>query len=205
MALVDRIFRRGGAGPPEVDLPALQACLTAGVVWWVGRPPDPDLVRARLADGCRDAGLDPPTLEAVTAMVARLDDEGWQRLAVLTGALDVKDVRDALAVLTAAQPPGELLEIAFVVLARSASLLTLELLRQSPLRVEELARRFLARLGAAVRGESKSESCERLKRLDYERLLAEAERAKTAAADRLQELQRRQDEQEQMRSRRGKW
>ena len=69
MALVDRLFRRDGL--PQVDLSALQVRLTAGVVWWSGRPADPDLVRARLADGCRDAGVDPPTPEEFDARAVR--------------------------------------------------------------------------------------------------------------------------------------
>jgi hypothetical protein len=83
--------------------------------------------------------------------------------------------------------------------------LTLGLLGQSGLRVEELGRRLLAALGACVRGETAQASRNRLERLDYERLLAEAERAKQAAASRLEELRELQDRQEQSRPRRGKW
>jgi hypothetical protein len=203
MAIIDRLMRRGGA--PPADLKSLRARLGAGVAHWAGRPPDPDLVRARLADGCRGAELDPPTPEEVEAMVARLDDEGWRRLAVLAGALDLDWLRAAMTVLAAARPLGELVEVAFVALARGTPLLTLDLLRQSPLRVEELARKFVARLGVPVGGESAQESRRRLERLDYERLLAEAERARAAAEKQSQRLRQLQDEQEQNRPRRGKW
>jgi hypothetical protein len=203
MTLVDRLFRRGG--PPQVDLNGLQVRLTAGVAWWAGRPADPDLVRARLADGCRDAGGDPPTPEEFDARAAGLEDEAWNRLGALAFALDLQDVRASLAALVVARPVLELLDAGFIGVARQTPLLTLELLGRSALRVEELARRLVAGLGAAVRGESPRVSRERLDRLDYERLLAEAERAKQSAADRLAALQRLQDQQEQNRPRRGKW
>jgi hypothetical protein len=188
-----------------VDLKAIQGQLSAGVAEWAGRPTDADLVRARLADGCRDADLDPLKSEDVDAMVSRLNDEDWRRLAVLAGALDVDAVRAALAALAGARPLVELVDVALVGLARSTPLLTLDLLRQSPLRVEELARKFVARLGAAVAGESAQESRRHLERLDYERLLDEAERAKTAAEKQSQHLRQLQDRQEQNRARRGKW
>jgi hypothetical protein len=203
MALVDRLFRRGG--PPPVNLKALQACLTVGVAFWLGRPADPELVRARLADGCRDAGVDPPLPEEFDARANGLDDEAWNRLAVLALALELPDVRALLPVLAAARPLLELLDAGFIGVARRTPLLTLELLGRSALRVEELARRLLAGLGAAVQGESPRASRDRLDRLDYERLLAEAERATEAAQERLDELRRLQDQQEENRARRGKW
>jgi hypothetical protein len=203
MTLVDRLFRRGG--PPQVDLSGLQVRLPAGVAWWSGRPADPDLVRARLADGCRDAGVDPPTPEEFDTRAAGLDDEAWNRLGALAFALDLQDVRAALSAGAVARPPLEILDAGFVGVARRTPLLTLELLGRSALRVEELARRLLAGLGAAVRGESPRASRERLERLDYERLLAEAERAKQSATDRIEELQRLQDQEEENRPRRGKW
>jgi hypothetical protein len=203
MTLVDRLFRRGG--PPPVGLAGLQARLTAGVSWWSGRSPDPPLVRARLADGCRDAGLDPPTPEELDARVAGLLHEDWNRLGTLAFALDLPDMRAALAALAVSRPVLELLNAGFVEVVRRTPLLTLELLGRSPLRVEELARRLLADLGAGVGGESPRTSQERLERLDYERLLAEAERAREEAASRLEELHRLQDEQEANRPRRGKW
>jgi hypothetical protein len=188
-----------------VGLSELQARLTAGVAWWSGRPADRDLVRARLADGCRDAGVTPPTPGEFDARVAGLDDAAWGRLGALAFALDLSDLRAALAALADARPAVELLGAGFAEVARRTPLLTLELLGRGPLRVEELARRLLAGLGAAVRGESARASQERLRRLDYEGLLAEAERAKESAAGRLAALKRLQDEQEQRRPRRGKW
>jgi hypothetical protein len=201
MAILDRLFGRKG-DVPALDLTALRAHLAEALARSAGRRAEPDLVRARLADGCRDAGVPPLLPREFDALADGLDDDAWGRLALLAGTLELDEVR---AVLAAADRPPQLLETAFVGLARSSQLLTPELLRQSPLRVEELARRFIALLGAAVRGESEAESRRRLERLDYGRLLAEAERAKQAAADRVEKLRKLQDEQEQNRPRRGKW
>jgi len=235
MALVDRLFGRNSPPQPQADLPGLQARLTGLVTRWAGRAPDPDLVRARLADGLRDAGLRPVTPDQFDALAGELDDETWRRLAVLAGALDQEDVRAALPELAKVRPPAELLAqgfagaldpkavraeleelaksrppayllaLSFVGVARTTPLLTLDVLGRSPLRVEELARRLLAGLGLAVRGETAKTSRERLERLDYGRLLAEAERAREAAADRMEKLHKLQDEQEMNRTRRGKW
>jgi hypothetical protein len=205
MALGKNWFGRGGPPQPQVDLAGLQQRLAGLVTRWAGRPPDPDLVRARLADGLRDAGLRPPTLDEFDALADGLDDEGWRRLAVLASALDQEDVRSALPQLAKVRLPAELLALGFVGVARTTPLLTLDLLAQSPLRLEELARLLLAELGLAVSGESARASRERLGRLDYGRLLAEAERAREAAAGRMEQLHKLQDEQERTRPRRGKW
>jgi hypothetical protein len=204
MALTDFLFGRKG-GAPALDLAALRAHLGDAVVPLAGRSVEPELVRARLADRCRDAGLTPLLPLEFDVVTAGLDEEAWRRLALLVGTLDLDEVRQALPALTADHPLRDLIDNAFTGLANGTPLLTLELLRQSPLRVEELARRFLAALRATVRGESAKVSKQRLERLDYGRLLAEAERAKQAATDRMEQLRRLQEEQEQRRPRRGKW
>jgi hypothetical protein len=235
MALVDRLFGRNSPPRPQADLPGLQARLAGLVTRWAGRPPDPDLIRARLADGLRDAGLTPPTPDEFDGLARGLDDESWRRLAVLAGALDQEDVRAALPELAKARPPAELLAqgfagaldpkvvraelaelaksrppayllaLGFLGVAQTTPLLTLDVLARGPLRLEELARRLLAGLGLGVRGEAAQASRERLERLDYGRLLAEAERAREAAAGRMEKLHKLQDEQEHNRARRGKW
>jgi hypothetical protein len=219
MSLSERLFGRKGE-TPQLDLAPLQALLADAAARRAGREVEPDLVRARLADGCRDAALTPllpEEFDALTArldaegsvrlalLTARLDAEGWVRLALLVDALDLKEVRGALAALAAVRPLVALVEAAFVGLARETPLLTPELLRQSPLRGEELARRFIAVLGADVRGESRQASRQRLARLDYGRLLVEAEQARLAAAGRVEQLRKLQEEQEKRRPRRGKW
>jgi hypothetical protein len=204
MSLADRLFRRKGK-VPELDLGDLQSHLVDAVPAYVGRTLDTDLLRARLADRCRDAGLNPLRPEEYDALASGLDGDALGRLGLLIGTLDLEVVRAALPALTAERPVCDLVAMAFTALARDTPLLTLELLRHSPLRVEEFARMFIARLGAAVSGETPRVSRERLERLDYAKLLAEAERARQAAAERMAHLQRLQDEQEQGRPRRGKW
>ena len=61
MSLADRFFRkaRGPSGTVELDLDLLRARFAEGSTRYAGRAVDPDLVRARLADCCRDLGLLP--------------------------------------------------------------------------------------------------------------------------------------------------
>jgi hypothetical protein len=205
MPLLDRLLGRKNDGVPQLDLAVLQAGLTAALARCAGRTSEPDLVRARLADHCRDAGLQPVLPQEFDSLTQGFDDEAWSRLEILAAVLETGAVRTALPALPAAANPLELVSAAFVGLARDTALLTRELLRQSPLRVEELARRFVAALGAVVQGETEKVSRERLKRLDYGRLLADAERARQAAEGRMEQLRRLQDEQEKGRARRGKW
>jgi hypothetical protein len=203
VSLTDRLFGRKGV--PQLDAARLQGFLTNAVSHSAVQRAEPELVRARFADRCRDAGLEPLLPEEFDKLTDGLDAETWGRLALLVGALDLEAVRSALPALAAARPLAELVRTAFAGLARETPLLNLELLRQSPLRVEELARRFIAALGATVRGESPQVSEQRLARLDYGQLLAEAERAKQAASGRVEQLRKLQEEQEKRRPRRGKW
>ena len=84
-------------------------------------------------------------------------------------------------------------------------LLTMAVLRQSELRTEELARKLARHLGVGIWGESDEDSERELERLDYGRLLAEAERAKVLAEDRMAYLRERQEEELRRRRPRGKW
>jgi hypothetical protein len=200
MSLAERLFGRSGGA--RLDLVAVQARL-AEAVRRAGET-DPDLTRARFADGCRDAGLAPPLPEEFDAAAAGFDPEAWRRLAVLVSVFALPPFRAALPQLPGARSPAGL-AAAFAGLARDTPLLTAEVLGQSELRVEELARRLAAAVGAGVAGESAEASRKRLDGLDYGRLLAEAERAKSAAADRAERLRKLREEQEQRRTHRGKW
>jgi hypothetical protein len=203
MPILNRLFGRGGG--PRLDLAALQAHLGEAVARSTGARPDADLIRARFADRCRDAELQPLLPSEFDALAGALDGESWGRLALLVGTLDLDAVRETLSALVAPGALRHVVNVAFVGVVRDTALLTRELLHQSPLRVEELARRFIAALGAEVRGESEQVSRERLRRLDYGRLLAEAERAKQAAEGRVEEIHRLLDEREKKFPRRGKW
>jgi len=204
MSIIDRLFRRAPAGPP-LDVAALQARLAAAAARRAGRPPAADLVRARLADACRDAGMPPAPPEVFDELARGLDDEAARRLALAVDALDEGELRRALPCLPAIKDDGRRLVAALRELARETPLLTLELLRDGPLRAEEFARQLIVRLGASVRGESADQSRRRLERLDYGRLLAEAEQARQSAEGRVKKLRELQDEQEKRRPRRGKW
>lgn len=212
MSIVDRLFRRPPAGA-ALDLPALQARFAAAAARCAGRPADRDLVRARLADGCRDAGLAPGLPEVFDELVQGLDEEAARRLMLAAGAFDDEEVRKALPRLPTIREEerrpiaahGRRLVAVLRELARETPLLTLQLLRDSPLRAEEFTRQFIARLGASVRGETAEQSRRRLERLDYERLLAEAEQARQSAEGRAKQIRDLQDEQEKRRPRRGKW
>ena len=199
MPLMGTLFGRAG-GPPKLDV----ADLTRRVSDAAGRqagPADLPLLRARLADHCRDAGRDPVAPDEFDALDNALDEEADRRLAVLVALLDAGP-----KLLTGL--PGEstlpLVRRAFFEVARETPLLTADLLRQSPLRAEEFARRFALALGAPIQGESAEASRHRLERLDYGRLTAEAEKAKAAAEGRLEKLRQKQEEQDR-RTRRGKW
>jgi hypothetical protein len=200
-------FRRKARGRPavELDLPPLEAVLAATVPRLEKSAVEPDLLRARLADAYRDVPVEPPAPEAFDAQASSLEEEGWRRLALAVSTLDHAPLRAALPRLLHGSDPARQLEEGFVGLARATPLLTMELLRQGPLRLEEFARHFLARLGAQVAGETPVQSRERLERLDYEGLLAEAERAKESAAGRMEYLRKLQEEQDKRRPRRGKW
>jgi hypothetical protein len=95
---------------------------------------------------------------------------------------------------------------AMIGVVRGKQLLTMAVLRASPLRVEELARAWLGGLGIAIAGETAAQSTAALSRLDYERLLAQAEQARLAAVGRMNQLKQAQDEDDKAREpRRGKW
>jgi hypothetical protein len=199
VSLTERLFGRPAG--VKLDLAAVQARLADAVRR--ANDPDPDLTRARLADGCRDAAVTPVPPEEFDATAATLDGEGWRRLAVLVGVLDLAPVRAALPQLPAGRSGTDAVA-AFVGLASGTPLLSIEVLEQSELRVEELARRLVAGLGAVVAGETADEAKTKLHRLDYGRLLAEAEQARQAAEERAERLKKLQDEQERRRTRRGK-
>ena len=205
-----RWFKPGGRpgrpeppGPAAVPLGLLVAHLSSQVPLWEGAEVDLDLLRARLADHCRDAAIVPAPPAAVAEMLGGLDDASRRRAALAASALDLPEIRASARGLLGRGPIVERVRSAFVEHARGCDLLTLELLRQGPLRVEEFARKWLAALGASVAGESEEESRLRLERLDYGRLLAEAERAKQAAEPRMDALRKLQ-EQRAWRARRGK-
>jgi hypothetical protein len=201
VSLTDRLFGRPAGA--KLDLAVVQAKLAASAR--ASAVPDAALTRARLADHFRDAGLVPVLPEEFDRAVAGLDAEAERRLGVLVSLLELEPVRAVFAHSAAPASAGQLVSAALIDLARETALLTIEVLSQSEQRVEELARRFFGAIRANISGETAEESKKRLHKLDYGRLLEEAEKARTAAAERAERLRQLQEQQEQRRGRRGKW
>jgi hypothetical protein len=206
VGLFDRVRRKDAKSQPEpateVDLAVLIAALTRLVPFHEKGKADLSLVRARIADRLRDVAIEPPDPVLLEKQVVALDDEAGKRLALLVDALDGDEMGRVLVAV--AQGSAAWVERALVGVARDTAPLTLEVLRLSAIRAEELARRFVAALPARIQGETSAESVTRLGRLDYARLLEEAEAAKKAAQAQgyLKDLQKKEDAK---RVRRGKF
>jgi hypothetical protein len=192
-------------GAPPVSLDLLLGELTALLFSCTGERPDPELVGARLADTCRDLDLAPVDPAELQDCAEPLDEEGWTRLWLLALGARTDAIGPSLSAIAAARGARELVLEGFVGVAAATPLLTLELLLTSSLRLEELARRWLSELGATIAGETDETSREALTRLDYARLLAEVDRAKLSAEERVAYLKKLQEEHDAKHPRRGKW
>jgi hypothetical protein len=158
------------------------------------REVEPSLVRARLADHYRDLELEPLPPGEFDRFVSGLGVEAWRRLALAVAVLDQPAVLAVLATLAGKVPLDQQVQVGFVGLARDTDALHLSLIRQSDVRAEEFARHFAAHLGVAWRGETPEQSQNRLAQLDYKRLLAEVEKAKLSAEERMEYLRKKQEE-----------
>ena len=183
---------------PKVSVPleSLLRSVGAGALRLRPEGAAPALVRARLADGYRDAGLLPASSKAF----AGLDPAGWERLALLLWARE--EIVPHLKVLAGSMSVDAHVAAAFVRPATERSLLTRQVLVMSPARVEELTRAWLAALQVGVEGETPKASALRLAQLDYGALLARVEQAKLSAEERMKYLEELQAAQV---VRRGKW
>lgn len=187
---------------PGIYINALGAAMMASLNAMEKSVVDLDLIRARLADFCRDHELQPLEPDEFMRDARSLDVESQKRFALAVAGLDDAATRKAfgrIAQSSAAGAMSLLLEF-----AREHNLLTIELIIESPLRREELVRHFIARLGSPVAGETESDAKDRLRRLDYRMLLQEAERAKLSAEERLAYLKKLQEQQESKLGRRSK-
>lgn len=187
---------------PEWDLRTVTQQLSELTPVLETREIEPLLIEARLADHYRELNLEPLPPPQFERIVHKLDPESWRRLALVVGTLDRADIRSTLASLptTVVQQ----VEAGFVGLARKTDALTVALLRQSEVRIEEFARHFAGHLGVFWQGESAEQSGQRLQQLDYKRLLAQAEEAKKQAEERMEQLRKKQAEDAAKRRRRGK-
>jgi hypothetical protein len=166
--------------------------------------PDLDLLRARLADLCRDMKLNPMEPEAAMAQLKAMDVESQKRLTFAVAGFVHEGAQQALTVKSRSYSAVQLIEL-LTGFARAHSLLTTEILLQSSVRREEFVRQLCARLDAQVVGETSEESAERLAQLDYGKLLAAVEAAKLSAEGRTAYLRKLQEEQEQKLGRRSKF
>src|SRR5207248_317820 len=98
MAIADWLFRRGGGRGKraELDVAALCNWFGGAAARYAGKVIEPDLVRARLADRCRDVRLLPMTPEEFDEHTRDLDEEAWRRLALAVSAFDLPAVRKVL-------------------------------------------------------------------------------------------------------------
>ena len=187
---------------PQVDLPRMVAAIQAAAPAAAEAPIDLVLLRAQWGDLCRDAEEPRPGAAAFAGLESEPD---LRRAGLLMRALlsqpDAVALFEEGAVDRNAQ--GHV-HCSLVLPATQLSLLTPTLLAESPLRAEEMARAFAASLGVGIAGETEATSEAALRRLDYRRLLAGADRAKAKAADKMDYLKALYKAQEDLRPR-GKW
>lgn len=182
----DAAAEREVALSPEsapVGLPAVMAAMREALLDLDPATLDTDVVRAKVADLCRGLSITPLDPLVFEHLTKDLDRGAWDRMGLLVlvmerGALG-DGLKKALSGRVRSAVRGGLIEA-----SKGPLELTLELVRSAPLRLEELSRRFVLGLGASIAGEPLEASKKALERLDYGRLLAEADRAKRAAAER---------------------
>ena len=200
--------KRTGDSPSAanlIDLDELIAVFGPATKDWETRPEADVLVRARFADACRDANIRP-----VDALTFKECWSGWdrpqqERFRLLVSALELKAVARHLPAHCPTGQAHAALQV-FEQLAARLHLLTLDVLQQSDIRLEEFARHFSAAWGLEIEGETPQQSRDRLHAIDFDRLMQEAEAARSSAEDRLaylRQLQKKEDE--TRRPRRGKW
>jgi hypothetical protein len=192
------------SAPAEWDLRTMMQQLRELAPVLATRDIELPLLQARLADHYRDLNRAPVPPAHFDHLVHNLDAEAWRRLALAVGALDHADIRSAM--LHRPTSVAEQVEVGFIDMARNTDALTLALLRQSDVRIEEFARHFARHLGIAWRGETRDQSQRRLDLIDYKRLLAEADAAKKLAEERMDYLRKKQEQEDAAarRFRRGK-
>lgn len=169
-------------------------------------PKNSALVRARLADCCRDANIRPVDETEFNKAWNRFDEEHRWRFCVLVAPLELPQVHSRIGPLCqsarSASPVLKLLQE----LTSDHPMLTGSVLQQSDVRLEELARHFCAQWRLSIEGETEQASEARRQEIDFRRLMKEAESARASADERLAYLRRLQEEEEKKRRpRRGKW
>jgi hypothetical protein len=205
MSLLNRIT---GKRRPNftLDLDQVIAKFGSAAPDWEERPIDFDLLRARFADACRDAKLTPMPPAEFEGLTKTLPVDAARRLAVFLSAFDLSEVQKTVLLLVDQNTLQGKVLLPLVTLSNDLTLLTPKLLQQSDVRLEEFARHFCAKLEVGIEGETADHSGQRLREIDYARLMKLAEGVKLSASDRVEYLRKLQEEEEKtMRPRRGKW
>lgn len=192
--------------PTPIDLDELITTFGGAVGFWETQPEAEVLARARLADACRDAGIRPLAAETFQSGWNTFDQEHQRRFCLLISGLDVDGVAKRLPVHSRDRDGADAVLLLFQQLTTRLPLLTLDVLQQSDVRLEEFARHFCVDWGLKITGERPVNSEARLHDIDFGRLMKEAEAARSSAEDRLAYLRELQEkEEETRRPRRGKW
>jgi hypothetical protein len=194
-----------GQPSAAIDLDGLITAFGQASEFWQSQAEPGILVRARFADACRDASVRPVTESQFLARWTPLENEVALRFCLLTVALPLPEVSQRLAEIGSKGSADDVLAL-LQNLAVRLKYLTIQVLRDSDLRLEEFARHYCLAWGLAIRDETAAHSAARLHAIDFGRLMQEAEAARTSAADRLAYLRKMQEEQDKTRRpRRGKW
>jgi hypothetical protein len=203
----ENLFRKKKGAELTVDLDPVMQAVHGQAHELAGGEPDADLLRACWADLCRDREVAPMEPAEFDAACAAWDEEAWRRAELVVGIFeDLEQVSELLPKLAPKEGDvGRLWRENVVGLVGATDALSLDLITQSPLRVEEFARHLLAHLGVGVQGEARGDSRQRLERLDYRSLLAEAERARQGAEAQMEYLRKLQEGVDARFAPRGKW
>ena len=189
-----------------VDIDELISTLGAATTVLEMQPVFPEVIRARLADVYRDASIRPASANQFHERWQPLDESHQRRFALLLSVCDVEAVQKRFAQFDADNHEKSDLLTLFHKLVTDLPLLTVDVVSQSDVRLEELARHFCAGAELPIEGETAEISTARLNSIDFGRLTQEADAARSSAEDRMTFLRKLQEEQEQSRRpRRGKW
>lgn len=195
---------KGSIKPVNID--EVITTLGSASTDWESRVVFPELIRARLADVCRDASIRPASASAFRERWQPLDEAHQRRFGLLLSACDLEGVQQRFAQWSGNHDANNPLLALFHTLTTGLPLLTVDVVSQSDIRLEELARHFCYHAGLSIEGETDEASSTRLNEIDFARLISEADVARSSAEDRMAYLRKMQEEQEQTRRpRRGKW
>ena len=130
------------------------------------------------------------------------NDESRIRFSITLSAFEIDDVQSLFTV----EPEAERWLNVLSELAGRLQLLNTEMILQSDVRLEEFSRHFCSTVGLTIKDETEDKSATRLHEIDFQRLMKEANAARSSAEGRMDYLRKLQKEQEATRrARRGKW